>query len=165
MAGLCEGGNEPLSSLKAINSRTVDTVICLFYDALSTAKTCGYLASEGDEGDNASATSPGSSAESYPAFALNEMRENPGKTLNQHRKLPSICSYWVEGKPLKNLKKPQPGNLPQPGIEPGPPGFAARRSDRYSTGVDMPILQLKHCEIAVQGVLQLRSSYGRAAPG
>ncbi|KAJ4441943.1 hypothetical protein ANN_11806 [Periplaneta americana] len=51
----------------------------------------------------------------------------------QHRKLPSICSYWVEGKPRK---KPQPGNLPQPGIEPGPPGFVARRADRYSTGVD-----------------------------
>ncbi|KAJ4444425.1 hypothetical protein ANN_06217 [Periplaneta americana] len=28
------------------------------------------------------------------------------------------------------------GNLPRPGIEPGPPGFAARRADRYSTGVD-----------------------------
>ncbi|KAJ4441771.1 hypothetical protein ANN_11629 [Periplaneta americana] len=51
----------------------------------------------------------------------------------QHRKLPSICSYWIEGKPRK---KPQPGNLPRPGIEPGPPGFAARRADRYSTGVD-----------------------------
>ncbi|KAJ4452286.1 hypothetical protein ANN_03805 [Periplaneta americana] len=30
-------------------------------------------------------------------------------------------------------KKPQPGNLPRPGFEPGPPGFAARRADRYST--------------------------------
>ncbi|KAJ4434977.1 hypothetical protein ANN_23549 [Periplaneta americana] len=54
--------------------------------------------------------SPGSSTESYPAFA-----------------------HWVEGKPRK---KPQPGNLPRPGFEPGPPGFAARRADRYSTGVD-----------------------------
>ncbi|KAJ4433458.1 hypothetical protein ANN_15761 [Periplaneta americana] len=45
----------------------------------------------------------------------------------------SICSYWVEGKPRK---KPQPGNLPRPGIEPGPPCFAARRANRYSTGVD-----------------------------
>ncbi|KAJ4429086.1 hypothetical protein ANN_26087 [Periplaneta americana] len=47
----------------------------------------------------------------------------------QHRKLPSI--YWVERKPRK---KSQPGNLPRPGFEPGPPGFAARRADRYSTG-------------------------------
>ncbi|KAJ4449529.1 hypothetical protein ANN_00930 [Periplaneta americana] len=26
--------------------------------------------------------------------------------------------------------------LPLPGFEPGPPGFAARRADRYSKGVD-----------------------------
>ncbi|KAJ4429025.1 hypothetical protein ANN_26021 [Periplaneta americana] len=32
-----------------------------------------------------------------------------------HRKLPSICSYWVEG---KTPGKTQPGNLPRPGIEP-----------------------------------------------
>ncbi|KAJ4435663.1 hypothetical protein ANN_18279 [Periplaneta americana] len=51
----------------------------------------------------------------------------------RHRKLPSICSHWVEGKPRK---KPQPGYLPRPGIEPGSPGFAARRASRYSTGVD-----------------------------
>ncbi|KAJ4431266.1 hypothetical protein ANN_19863 [Periplaneta americana] len=38
--------------------------------------------------------------------------------------------HCVEGKPQK---KPQPGNLPRPGIEPGPPGFAARRANRYST--------------------------------
>ncbi|KAJ4449056.1 hypothetical protein ANN_00451 [Periplaneta americana] len=66
-------------------------------------------------------------------------KEKCGRTLVcghrvQHRKLPSICSYWVEGKPQK---KPQPGNLPRPGIKPGPPGFAARRTDHYSTGVDM----------------------------
>ncbi|KAJ4447254.1 hypothetical protein ANN_09258 [Periplaneta americana] len=48
---------------------------------------------------------PGSSTESYPAFARNGLRENPGKNLNQHRKLPSICSYWVEGKPRKNLNQ------------------------------------------------------------
>ncbi|KAJ4439747.1 hypothetical protein ANN_07875 [Periplaneta americana] len=50
--------------------------------------------------------SPGSSTESYPAFARIGMRENP--------------------------EKPQPG-LPRPGFEPGPPAFAARRADRYST--------------------------------
>ncbi|KAJ4451467.1 hypothetical protein ANN_02929 [Periplaneta americana] len=33
-------------------------------------------------------------------------------------------------------EKLQPDNLPQPGIEPWPPGFAARRANRYSTGVD-----------------------------
>ncbi|KAJ4437888.1 hypothetical protein ANN_13827 [Periplaneta americana] len=56
--------------------------------------------------------------------------DNAGESGVQHRKLPSIC--W-EGKPRI---KPQPGNLSRPGFEPGPPGFAARRADRYSTGVD-----------------------------
>ncbi|KAJ4431074.1 hypothetical protein ANN_19667 [Periplaneta americana] len=51
MAGLCEGGNEPPSSLKA--------------------------------SDNAGEMSPGSSTESYPAFARIGLRENPGKNLNQ----------------------------------------------------------------------------------
>ncbi|KAJ4450934.1 hypothetical protein ANN_02369 [Periplaneta americana] len=51
---------------------------------------------------------PGSNTESYPAFARIGLRENPGKNLN----------------------------LPRPGFEPGPPGFAARRVDRYSTGMD-----------------------------
>ncbi|KAJ4436388.1 hypothetical protein ANN_19020 [Periplaneta americana] len=49
--------------------------------------------------------SPGSNTESYPAFAHIGLRENPGKNLNR------------------------------PGIVPGPPGFAARRADRYSTGI------------------------------
>ncbi|KAJ4440306.1 hypothetical protein ANN_08445 [Periplaneta americana] len=40
----------------------------------------GYLASECDEGDNASEMSPGSSTESYPAFAQIGLRKNPGKT-------------------------------------------------------------------------------------
>ncbi|KAJ4435567.1 hypothetical protein ANN_18183 [Periplaneta americana] len=52
--------------------------------------------------------SPGSSTESYPAFARIGLRKKP-------------------------RKKPQPGNLPRPGFEPWPPGFAARRADRYST--------------------------------
>ncbi|KAJ4427575.1 hypothetical protein ANN_25223 [Periplaneta americana] len=59
-------------------------------------------------GDNAGEMSPGSSTESYPAFARIGLRET--------------------------RKKPQPGNLPRSGFEPGPPGFAARRADRYSTG-------------------------------
>ncbi|KAJ4434038.1 hypothetical protein ANN_16357 [Periplaneta americana] len=42
-----------------------------------------YLASESNEGDNAGEMSPGSSTESYPAFARIGLRENPGKNLNQ----------------------------------------------------------------------------------
>ncbi|KAJ4435941.1 hypothetical protein ANN_18563 [Periplaneta americana] len=61
MAGLCKGGNEPPGSLKAIS----------------------YLASEWNEGDNAGEMSPESSTESHPAFARIELRENPGKNLNQ----------------------------------------------------------------------------------
>ncbi|KAJ4445986.1 hypothetical protein ANN_12672 [Periplaneta americana] len=51
----------------------------------------------------------------------------------QHRKLPNIYSYWVEGKPWK---KPQPGNFSQAGFEPGPPGFAVRCASHYFTDVD-----------------------------
>ncbi|KAJ4438895.1 hypothetical protein ANN_14849 [Periplaneta americana] len=51
--------------------------------------------------------SPGSSTESYPAFARIGLRKNPGKNLNQ-----VTC--------------------------PGPPGFAARRTDRYSTAREGP---------------------------
>ncbi|KAJ4429756.1 hypothetical protein ANN_21960 [Periplaneta americana] len=58
-------------------------------------------------GDNAGEMSPGSSTESYPAFARIGLRKTP--------------------------EKPQPGNLPRPGFEPGPPSFTARRADRYST--------------------------------
>ncbi|KAJ4448614.1 hypothetical protein ANN_00004 [Periplaneta americana] len=43
----------------------------------------GYLASERDEDDNAGEVSPGSSTESYPAFAHIGLRENPGKNLSQ----------------------------------------------------------------------------------
>ncbi|KAJ4428329.1 hypothetical protein ANN_24348 [Periplaneta americana] len=58
MAGLCEGGNEPSGSLKAISS-------------------------ERYEGVNAGEMSLGSSTESYPAFAHIGLRVNPGKNLNQ----------------------------------------------------------------------------------
>ncbi|KAJ4431404.1 hypothetical protein ANN_20001 [Periplaneta americana] len=43
----------------------------------------GYLASEWDEGDNAGEMSPGSSTDSYPAFAHIGLRENPRTNLNQ----------------------------------------------------------------------------------
>ncbi|KAJ4434517.1 hypothetical protein ANN_23079 [Periplaneta americana] len=66
------------------------------------------LTPECDEGENAGEMSPESNTESYPAFAHIGLRENP--------------------------EKPQPGNLPRLEIEPGPPGFAAGRADRYSTG-------------------------------
>ncbi|KAJ4445772.1 hypothetical protein ANN_12457 [Periplaneta americana] len=42
----------------------------------------GYLASELNEGNNASEMGPGSSTDSYPAFAHIGLRENPGKNLN-----------------------------------------------------------------------------------
>ncbi|KAJ4428369.1 hypothetical protein ANN_24388 [Periplaneta americana] len=42
-----------------------------------------YLASECYEGDNVGEISPGSSTESYPAFARIGLMENPGKNLNQ----------------------------------------------------------------------------------
>ncbi|KAJ4439310.1 hypothetical protein ANN_07432 [Periplaneta americana] len=119
--------------------------------------------------------SPGSSTESYPAFAHIGLRENPGKNLNQvtcpdresnpghlvsqpdaltvtpqvwtrircgnagemspgssTESYPAFARIGLREKPRK---KPQPGNLPRPGFEPGPPGLAARRADRYSTGV------------------------------
>ncbi|KAJ4444459.1 hypothetical protein ANN_06251 [Periplaneta americana] len=44
----------------------------------------GYLASELNESDNAGEMSPGSSTDSYPAFAHIGLRENPGKNLNQN---------------------------------------------------------------------------------
>ncbi|KAJ4431853.1 hypothetical protein ANN_20459 [Periplaneta americana] len=65
--------------------------------------------------------SPESSTESYPAFAHIGLRKTPGK--------------------------PQSGNLPRRGIEPGSPGFAARRAGRYSTGVvdrDLDIKEKRH---------------------
>ncbi|KAJ4433581.1 hypothetical protein ANN_15891 [Periplaneta americana] len=43
----------------------------------------GYLAPESDEIDNASEMCSKSNAESYSAFALNELRENVGKNLIQ----------------------------------------------------------------------------------
>ncbi|KAJ4430194.1 hypothetical protein ANN_22404 [Periplaneta americana] len=87
---------------KIFRAKRDEVILRRFIDIL------GYLASEGDEGDNARGTSPGSSTESYPAFAHIELRENP-------------------------IKKPQTGNLSRPGIEPWPPGFAAKRASRYST--------------------------------
>ncbi|KAJ4434493.1 hypothetical protein ANN_23055 [Periplaneta americana] len=48
--------------------------------------------SERDEGDNAGEMSPGSSTESYPAFAHIGLRENPGRNLNQE-KYQYYCYY------------------------------------------------------------------------
>ncbi|KAJ4449880.1 hypothetical protein ANN_01286 [Periplaneta americana] len=76
--------------------------------------------------------SPGSSTESYPAFARIGLRENPGK-------------------------KPQPGNLPRPGFEPGPPGFAARRADRYST-VDATDSRGRHVANMIVGDMDVDNS-------
>ncbi|KAJ4448849.1 hypothetical protein ANN_00240 [Periplaneta americana] len=51
------------------------TVVCFFFFLFGiTAQS---------NGDNAGEMSPGSNTESYPAFAHIELRENPGKNLNQ----------------------------------------------------------------------------------
>ncbi|KAJ4430281.1 hypothetical protein ANN_22493 [Periplaneta americana] len=99
---------------------------------------------------------PGSNTESYPAFAHIGLRENPGKNLNQVTcpnresnpghlvsRLDSLTRLnetkvimpgsSIESYPAFARKKPQPSNLPRPGFELGPPGFAARLADRYST--------------------------------
>ncbi|KAJ4452315.1 hypothetical protein ANN_03835 [Periplaneta americana] len=78
----------------------------------------------------------------------------------------------VEGKPLK---KPQPGNLPRPGIEPGPPGFAAKRANRYSTATstikpamlnyDVKLKRLvrgRHSLLATQLVGEMSEALGRS---
>ncbi|KAJ4428965.1 hypothetical protein ANN_25961, partial [Periplaneta americana] len=87
----------------------------------------------------------------YPEFDLAHKKDFIKSTVKSHRKLPSICSYWVEGKPRK---KPQPGNLPRPGIEPGPLSFAARCADRYSTGVDNLVLDatLRRVSVSHRGI-------------
>ncbi|KAJ4436522.1 hypothetical protein ANN_16553 [Periplaneta americana] len=53
----------------------------------------GYLESELNECNNAGEMSPGTSTESYPAFAQIGLRENPGKDLNQllHQLKPQDC--------------------------------------------------------------------------
>ncbi|KAJ4444951.1 hypothetical protein ANN_06750 [Periplaneta americana] len=56
----------------------------------------GYLASECDEGNNSSEFSTGSSAECYPAFAPNGLRENHGKNLNQHKKIKLVRNIFAE---------------------------------------------------------------------
>ncbi|KAJ4425646.1 hypothetical protein ANN_27842 [Periplaneta americana] len=99
----------------------------------------GYLASKWDEGDNAGEMSSGSSADSYPAFAHIGLRENRGKNFNQ-----VTC--------------------PKPGIEPGPLGFAARRTNRHSTDVttcsDEPYRRRVLLPQIVQG--EFEGGYGKA---
>ncbi|KAJ4447856.1 hypothetical protein ANN_09865 [Periplaneta americana] len=46
---------------------------------------------------------------------------------------PGILLQLVEG---KSLKKPQPGNLSQPGFQQGPARFTGRHCNRYSTAVE-----------------------------
>ncbi|KAJ4451699.1 hypothetical protein ANN_03169 [Periplaneta americana] len=78
---------------------------------------------------------PGSNTESYPAFAHIGLRENR-KNPNQGT-APKITHHLLVLGGRKTPEKPQPGNLLRPGFEPGPPGFTARRADRYSTDVDL----------------------------
>ncbi|KAJ4450687.1 hypothetical protein ANN_02116 [Periplaneta americana] len=134
MVGLCEGGSEPPVSLKfsarqnknrmilmvviyIIAKKHFDSVDLKFlvseHSYMPCDKEFGIIEKKMQDhgsrrGDNAGEMSPGSSTESYTAFAHIGLRENPGR-------------------------KPHPGNLPQPGIESGPPGFAARRANLYST--------------------------------
>ncbi|KAJ4435444.1 hypothetical protein ANN_18059, partial [Periplaneta americana] len=75
------------------NDGNIDDVMVILRRYINIS---GYLASKSylDEGDNVGEMSPGSNAESYPAFAHIGLRENLGK-------------------------KPQPDNLLRPEIEPG----------------------------------------------
>ncbi|KAJ4437451.1 hypothetical protein ANN_17595 [Periplaneta americana] len=63
--------------LRPTDGAAMEVILRRFINSL------GYLASESDEGDNAGEMSPGSSTESYPAFAHIGLRKNPGKNLNQ----------------------------------------------------------------------------------
>ncbi|KAJ4435330.1 hypothetical protein ANN_17940 [Periplaneta americana] len=84
MTGLCEGGNEPPGSLKASKKSFAKKHLFILLGYFTTLhQHPGHLASEWNEGDNAGEMSPGSSTESYPAFAHIRLRENPGKNLNQ----------------------------------------------------------------------------------
>ncbi|KAJ4439508.1 hypothetical protein ANN_07632 [Periplaneta americana] len=53
------------------------------FRGINTGTREGGLHTPQDLGDNAGEMSPGSSTESYPAFARIGLRENPGKNLNQ----------------------------------------------------------------------------------
>ncbi|KAJ4436856.1 hypothetical protein ANN_16988 [Periplaneta americana] len=117
MVGLCEGGNDNKlpDSLKAIvNDEGKYGGDVSFDDNVNGIDDTGYddvlkvilrhfinilryLASECDEGDNAGEMSPGSSTESYPAFARIGLRENPEKkkNLNQNDIQPSELAQTV----------------------------------------------------------------------
>ncbi|KAJ4452052.1 hypothetical protein ANN_03568 [Periplaneta americana] len=66
----------------------------------------GYLASECDEDDNAGEMSPGSSTESYPAFAHIGLRENPGKNLNQSQSCHGMKEKFHNLERDSNLRLP-----------------------------------------------------------
>ncbi|KAJ4445306.1 hypothetical protein ANN_07111 [Periplaneta americana] len=79
-------------------------LIFLFYCVIlrRCINISGYLASERNEGDNAGEMSPGSSTESYPAFARIGLRENPGKkpqpgvsTFRKRSSLLPLISYFL----------------------------------------------------------------------
>ncbi|KAJ4429500.1 hypothetical protein ANN_21669 [Periplaneta americana] len=88
-----------------------------------------------------------------------------GESRNAYRVQPetaSLAAYVISFGSSKlsilhcTYKKPQPGNLSQPGIEPGPPGYAARHSSRYFTGVDRclrRILQIRWPDIITNSEL------------
>ncbi|KAJ4425768.1 hypothetical protein ANN_27391 [Periplaneta americana] len=117
MAGLCEGGNEPLGSLKAIKEemilrdmllelndsceqygmkintnktksmvigrKTKKVNLRILHEAVEQVDSFKYLRLNEMKVIMPVKMSPGSSTESYPAFAHLGLRENPGKNLNQ----------------------------------------------------------------------------------
>ncbi|KAJ4427196.1 hypothetical protein ANN_24813 [Periplaneta americana] len=103
---------------------------------LETLLKAGYLASERNEGENAGEMSPRSSTESYLAFAQIGLSETPGKTSTS--------------------------NLPRPGFEPGPHGFAPRRANRYATGMDL--VQLAFSPIDFAAIYQRWGKVAQCVP-
>nr|KAJ4444099.1 hypothetical protein ANN_05888 [Periplaneta americana] len=69
----------------------------VFFPPLYKGFRNGASRSEEETGDNACEMSPGSNTESYPAFARIELRENPGKNLNQFFMNQSNRSYPEKG--------------------------------------------------------------------
>ncbi|KAJ4437994.1 hypothetical protein ANN_13933 [Periplaneta americana] len=79
---LLESSKLQLSEVLNIVYKVSQTVI-QNNNSLISEKVKYYLASESNEGDNIVEMSPGSSTDSYPAFAPIGLRENAGKNLNQ----------------------------------------------------------------------------------
>ncbi|KAJ4446318.1 hypothetical protein ANN_13013 [Periplaneta americana] len=84
----------------------------------------------------------------------------PGKPL-----LAAVAGKVKEFCCSDEISRMMPGNLPRPGIEPGPPGFAARRADRYSTDVDNAVYVTEKSYTEEEKMLALRFAKSTAEPG